>query len=121
MLFRSAICYGVVDSANRVNAKAIICSTISGKTAKKISNYRPSSQIIAISPDEKTVSGLTINYGITPIKVPMFYTTDEILKVSVNEAKKILNLNAKDKIVIAGSFPIKEVDYTNFMKIEEIK
>ena len=116
-----AICYGVVDSANRVNAKAIICSTISGKTAKKISNYRPSSQIIAISPDEKTVSGLTINYGITPIKVPMFDTTDEILKVSVNEAKKILNLNAKDKIVIAGSFPIKEVDYTNFMKIEEIK
>lgn len=116
-----AICYSVVDCANRVNSSSIVCATISGKTAKTISNYRPSSSIIAISPDEKTVSGLTINYGIIPVKVPMMDTTDEIIDVSIKTAKKILNLKEKDKIVIAGTFPNKEVDYTNFMKIEEIK
>ena len=116
-----AICYSVVDSANRVKASSIVCATISGKTAKTISHFRPSSSVIAISPDEKTVSGLTINYGIIPIKVPMMDTTDEIIDVSIKTAKQILNLKEKDKIVIAGTFPNKEVDYTNFMKIEEIK
>ena len=116
-----AICYSVVDSANRVDAKIIVCSTLSGKTAKKISHFRPSSSVIAISPDEKTVSGLTINYGIIPVKVPMMDTTDEIVKVSLDIAKEKININTNDKIVITGSFPNKEVDYTNFMKIEEIK
>lgn len=116
-----AICYSVVDCANRVNSKIIICSTISGKTAKKISHFRPSSTIIAVSPDEKTVSGLSINYGIIPVKVPMLDTTDEIIKVSIETAKKLIEFEPGDKIVIAGSFPNKEVDYTNFMKIEEIK
>ena len=116
-----AICYSVVDSANRVDAKAIVCATITGSTAKKISHFRPSSSVVAISPDDKTVSGLSINYGIIPVKVPMMDTTDEIIKVSNDIAKKELNLNEKDKIVIAGTFPNHEVDYINFMKIEEIK
>lgn len=115
-----AICYSAVDCANRVSAKAIVCSTLTGKTAKKISNYRPYSQVIAISPDEKTVSGLSINYGIIPIKVPMMDTTDEIIDLSIKHAKKLINLEKKDKILITGSFPIKEVDYTNFIKIYEV-
>lgn len=116
-----AICYSVVDSANRVNANAIICSTKTGKTAKKISHYRPSSSVIAVSPDEKTVSGLSINYGIIPVKVPLLDNTNQIIKVSVDAAKKLLDLKEGEKVVIAGSLPSNEVGYTNFMKIEEIK
>ena len=94
---------------------------MSGYTAKKISRFRPTCPIMALSPDEKTVSGLTINYCIIPIKVPMMDTTEEIIDVSIKTAKKLLDLKEKDKIVIAGTFPNKDVDYTNFMKIEEIK
>lgn len=116
-----AIAYSTVDCANRVNASVIVCSTLSGKTAKKISNCRPSASVIAISPDEKTVSGLTINYGIIPVKVPMLDSTDEVMKVSVKTAKEMLELKEKDKVVVVGSFPLETVNYTNFMKIEEIK
>lgn len=115
-----AICYSAVDCANRVGASAIVCSTISGKTAKKISHFRPCSQVIAISPDEKTVSSLSINYGIIPVKVPMMDTTDEIINISVQTTKKILKLENSEKIVITGSFPMTQVDYTNFMKICEL-
>lgn len=115
-----AIAYSTVDSANRVKASAIVCSTLSGNTAKKISHYRPGCPVIAISPDEKTVRGLSINYGIIPINVPVVTSTDEIVKISVETAKKTLNLS-QGKIVIAGSFPLKKISYTNFMKIEEIR
>lgn len=116
-----AISYSCVDCANRVEAKAIVCSTMSGNTAKEISNYRPSCPVIAISPDEKVVRGLTINYGIFPVKVSIVNSTDEIIDLSVETAKKIINMNEKDRIVIAGSFPLEDVKYTNFMKVEEIK
>ena len=116
-----AISYSAVDCANRVNASVIVCSTLSGNTAKKLSHFRPSSSVIAISPDERTISGLTINYGIIPVKVPMMDTTDEIVNVSKKIAKEQIDLKENDKIIIVGSFPNKEVDYTNFLKIEEIK
>ena len=116
-----AICYCAVDSANRVNASAIVCSTMSGNTAKKISHFRPSAPVIAISPDEKTVSSLSINYGILPVKIPMCDTTEEIIDVSITKAKEMLQLKDSSKIVISGSLPIDSVEYTNFMKIEEIK
>ena len=116
----TAIAYSTVDSANRINANAIVCSTMTGLTAKKISHFRPSAPVIAISPIEKTVSGLTINYGIIPMKVPMLESTDEIIEKSTSVAKEALNLQQKDRIVIAGSFPL-NVEYTNFLRIEEIK
>ena len=116
----TAIAYSTVDSANRINANAIVCSTMTGLTAKKISHFRPSAPVIAISPIEKTVSGLTINYGIIPMKVPMLESTDEIIEKSTSVAKEALNLQKKDRIVIAGSFPL-NVEYTNFLRIEEIK
>ncbi len=115
-----AIAYSTVDSANRVKASAIVCSTLSGNTAKKISHYRPGCPVIAISPDEKTVRGLSINYGIIPMNAPVVTSTDEIVQISVETAKKALNLT-QGKIVIAGSFPLKKISYTNFMKIEEIR
>jgi len=116
-----AIGYSAVDSANIVNAKAIICSTLSGQTAKDISNYRPSCPIIAISPNSKIVRGLSINYGIIPASVGYAETTDELVELSLKASKEILDLREKDEVVVVGSFPLKSVNYTNFMKIEEIK
>jgi len=116
-----AIAYSSVDSANRVKASAIVCSTMSGTTAKDISNYRPSCPVIAVSPNSKVVRGLSINYGIIPLNVGMAENTDELVDISMAASKKILNLNQNDKVVIVGSFPLESVNYTNFMKIEEVK
>ena len=116
-----AIGYSAVDSANIVNAKAIICSTLSGQTAKDISNYRPSCPVVAISPNSKIVRGLSINYGIIPVSVGYAETTDELVELSLKASKEILDLREKDQVVVVGSFPLKSVNYTNFMKIEEIK
>ena len=116
-----AISYSCVDCANRVNAKAIVCSTISGTTAKEISNFRPSCPVIAISPDTKVVRSLVLNYGIIPISVPVVGSTDEMVNLSLNVAKNLVDFNEEDKVIIVGSFPLEDVKYTNFMKIEEIK
>ena len=116
-----AISYSCVDCANRVGAKAIVCSTLSGTTAKEISNYRPGCPVIAISPDPKVVRNLVINYGIFPLKVTKVNSTDEMINLSILSAHKVVELQKDDKIVIVGSFPLESVKYTNFMKVEEIK
>ena len=116
-----AISLASCEAAFEVNSKAIVCSTLSGVTAKDISNYRPCCPLIAVSPNSKIVRGLSINYGIIPVTVGRADTTDELVEISKRACMKVLDLQDKDKIVIVGTFPLQNVNYTNFLKIEEVK
>ncbi len=116
-----AISYSACEAACAIKASAIVCTTLSGTTAKDISNYKPSCPLIAISPNAKVVRGLSINYGIIPMTVAQADTTDELVDISKKACDRALELHNSDKIVIVGTFPLHNVKYTNFLKIEEIK
>ncbi len=114
-----AISYSATTSANSINADAIVCSTLSGLTAKLISSYRPTCPVIAISPNEYVARGLSINYGIIPVYTRLMTSTDELVELS-KKAYKVMLKKEKGIIVIVGSFPL-SINYTNYLKIEEIK
>ena len=115
-----SVAYSSVECAMRLKCKAIVTPTMSGYTARKISRFRPNCPIIAISPDENVVKNLSLYYGIYPVLEHDVSSFDKIMKISKNVAKDILHLEDKDKIIITGGYPFKEVKHTNFMKIEEI-
>ena len=115
------IAQSVVESANWLNAKLICASTISGTTARMISNLKPSAPILALCPDEKAARRLALNWGVEPTHLPICQSTDEILTESVKKAKEYMNLEKDDIIVLTGSFPNTGVSHpTNLMKIEKI-
>ena len=114
------ISHSVIDGANRIKAKAIIAPTNTGYTARKMSKYRPPCVIIAVSPNIETVKNLSLYYGIVPILVKEFDSLDKMIKESRALAIDCLSLKEKDKIIISGGYPFKEVKHTNFMKIEEL-
>ncbi len=113
------IAYSVVECADRLKCKAIIAPTISGYTARKMSRFRPSCPIIAVSPDRSTVKSLNLHFGVTPIFIEDLSTFDKIIKKSKEITKTLMDTNEGDKIIVTGGYPFKEVKHTNFMKIEE--
>jgi pyruvate kinase len=117
----TVISHSVVDAANMLNTKAIVATTISGYTARKISSYRPCCPIIATTPRKETATSLSLNWGVIPVVVDKFKSTDEIIESAIEVAKDKLSLVKEDKIIITGGFPVKEIKYTNFLKIEEIE
>ena len=117
-----AIAESVVDSANRLDAKLICTATISGSTAKIISNFKPKAPILALCPDEAACRRLALNWGVYTRTIPMYGTTDEVLNASVDVAKDFMPLETGDIVVLTGGFPtIGKAKTTNLMKIEEIK
>ena len=114
------IASSVVEAANKLQSKNIVASTTSGYTARQVSKYRPNCMIIATSQNEKTVRSLVLNYGIEPVLVPNFTSTDDIVENAVEVAKKVNELKKDDTIIITGGFPNNNVKHTNFMKIEKI-
>lgn len=114
------IAYSVVESSSRLKCIAIIIPTMNGYTAKKISRYKPSCPIIALTPNPLTAKSLGLNYGICPVLIEEVKSFDMVLKLSRNIVAKKFNFEQGDKFIITGGYPFKEVKHTNFMKIEEL-
>ena len=68
---QSAIADAVVDTTKRLNAKLICAATISGSTARVISNLKPKATVLALVPDEKTGRRLALNWGVYPAILPV--------------------------------------------------
>ena len=116
-----AIAQSVVEAAGWLDAKLICAATISGATARMISNLKPKADILALCPDEKAARRLALNWGVEPVRLPIYDSTDEILTESVKKAKEFTHLEKGDILLITGSFPNTGVAHpTNLMKIEEI-
>lgn len=114
------LAYSVAGCASRLQCKAIFAPTMTGYTAKKMSRFRPTCPVVAISPNITTVKSLALNFGIYPILIDDLKNLDTIIEKSKSIASEVLNLEKGDTIVITGGYPFKKVKHTNFMKIEEI-
>ena len=115
------IASSVVNAANELGSKVIVAATMSGHSARAISNLRPNAPILATVPTRKVARTLALSYGVYPVVVNEYNSTDEVINDGVTQAKKFVELNSGDKIVIAGGFPNTGKKTTNFMKIEEIE
>ena len=62
----------------------------------------------------------SLNFGILPVLVDEFKNLDSMLNKSIKLATEKFNLEPKDKLIITGGYPFREVKHTNFIKIEEI-
>lgn len=114
------IAKSVVSAANDLDVKVIVAATMSGFTAQKISNLKPDAYILAPVPNEKIARRLVLNWGVYPVVVPEYNSTDEVVTDGIAKAKEFIDLQKGDKVIITGGFPNTGKKTTNFMKIEEI-
>ena len=110
-----------VDLNKYVEVKAIACASVSGFTARFISNFRPKAPIMATCTSEKVARSLALNYGVYTSIVPVLNDTDEMVRLASLKTKEFFDLKKKDKIIITGGIPITDKSrITNFIKIEEL-
>lgn len=115
------IAHSVVEAAHVLDVKAIIAPTMSGYTAKRISNLKPRSIILAGCTDEKVANSLALNWGVYPFVLPVYHSVNEIMKHAEEAAKEIANLQKGDTIILTGSFSSRlESMTTNLMTIDKL-
>ena len=110
----------VVRAAQELGIHTIVTATNSGYTARMISKYRPSADILAITFDEETQRGLTVNWGVVPIVAQKPNTTDEMFDLATQKAQELGFAKEGDLILIVAGIPVGESGTTNLMKIQLI-
>lgn len=114
------ISYSVAECAMRLKVKAIMAPTITGYTAQKMSRFRPVCPIIALSPSRQVIKSLALNFGVHGVLVDELDTFDKIQETAKIKAREVGKIEAGEKVIITGGYPLKNAKHTNFMHIEEL-
>lgn len=110
----------VVEAVEYSDIKLIVTPTLTGFTARKISNLRPNSTILACCPSYRIADKVILNFGVKPVKTDIYENTDEMVENARRIAQEEFNLNKGDLIVITGGLPLGESKKTNYLKIVAI-
>ena len=110
----------VVEAVEYSDIKLIVTTTMTGFTARKISNLRPNTPILACCPSNHLAEKIMLNFGVKPVTTEIYDNTDEMVENSRKIAKKEFNLNEGDLIVVTGGFPLGKARRTNYLRIVEI-
>lgn len=113
----NAIISSAASLAYRIEAKYIIAVTATGRTAKWVSSFRPSSKILAIAHDELTANQLAMVWGVEALNIQSTKEEESFVSRIVSEIKKLDHVNPGDKAVMVFGSNIGSDSDANSIKI----
>jgi pyruvate kinase len=115
------IAYSACQTAHWLGAAAIVALTESGSTAIRVSKYRPSVPVLALTRNLKVEGNLLLYWGIRPYLISNLLSVDEVFSVGAKLAKELGYARPGESIIITAGVPIGEAGSTNMLKVEKIK
>ncbi len=112
-----AVSHATVTTAMDLKASAIIAATASGFTARKISENRPNSLIIAACTDEAVRRKLALVWGVYSFIIPSEETTEAIFDESLAKARSLNYIKEGEIVIITAGVPVGIAGATNLMKV----
>ena len=114
------ISHAVCSMAMDINAKAIVVCSVSGKTAMLVSRFRTPVNIIGMTTDPKIWRRLSMSWGVTPVLSESFPNMDVMFYYAKLNAKKVLNLQPGDNMLLTGGPINGQSGNTNTIKVETV-
>jgi len=115
-----AIAQVACEIASELEAKAIIASTVSGGTARRVASHRPLTPIVAPTPEPSTFRQLSLVWGVEPLLVDQFVHTDDMIVTVVNAARERAQVQDGDLVVITAGVPLGGAGLTNTLKVHRV-
>ncbi|MBO5228914.1 MAG: pyruvate kinase [Lachnospiraceae bacterium] len=116
-----AISHSTCSMAIDVNAKCIVVSSISGRTARMVSRFRCPVDILGMTISEKVWRKLNLSWGVKPILCEEFNSVEVMFYHAFNQAKKVFKLQSGDNVVLTGGQINGQTGNTNVIRVESVK
>ena len=114
----SAVSHSACTTAQDLNASLISTITISGRAVKDVANYRPSTPILACTPNERTLRQLNLIWGCTPMYIGLEKKSINALFDDIAEKSLVEGISKNgDLMVFTGGTPLGTTGSTNTIKV----
>ena len=116
----NAVCDAACTTARDLKADAIVALTMTGKSARRMSKFRPSTPIVAATPNVKTFHQLALSWGVYPVLARNQNDFDKLFLHAIDCAKQIDIVSEGDRVVIVGGVPLETPGNTNIIKVSTV-
>jgi pyruvate kinase len=100
--------------------RAIVTTTLTGYTARRVARERPQTPIVCVTPNETTFRRMALVWGVLPLLVPGFSTVDEMIRVIVEASHNADLVKQGDTLIIIAGVPFGVGGQTNLLKIHRV-
>lgn len=114
------ICFGALDLAEKISAKAIVTMTFSGYTALKVSSFRPKAGVYVFTGNRRLLKMMSLVWGTRTFFYDKFVSTDETIEDIKAKLRATGQLEEDDLVVNIASMPIKSKGMSNMIRLSYI-
>lgn len=116
-IISDAISQATSQISEVLQCKAIVTSTLTGYTARRVAKERPRTPILCVTPSPITYRRMALVWGVIPMMIPQFNTIDEMISIVVRTSHDAGLIKRGDNLVIIAGVPFGIGGQTNFLKI----
>ncbi len=116
-----AVSHATCAMAVDIQAKCIVVSSISGKTARMVSRFRCPVDIIGMTISDKAWRKLNLSWGVTPVKSEKFNSVDVMFYHAMHHARNVFKLEKGDNVVLTGGQINGQTGNTNSIRVETVE
>jgi pyruvate kinase len=114
------VAYTACRAAHELGLAALVCPTLSGRSARLISAHRPTVPIYALSPGRETVRRCGLMWGVRAASLPRHEITEELIHASAARVVELGWVKPGDRIGITAGLPSGRPGTTSLLQIQDV-
>jgi pyruvate kinase len=114
------LAYTATRAAHELNLDALVCPTLSGRSARLISAHRPTVPIMALSPGRETVRRCGLMWGVQAASMRRYEVTEELIRAAAARVVELGWLKPGDRVGITAGLPSGKPGTTSMLQIQEV-
>jgi pyruvate kinase len=114
------VAYTACRAAHELGLAALVCPTLSGRSARLISAHRPTVPIYALSPGRETVRRCGLMWGVQAASLRRYETTEELIAASARRVVELGWVKPGERIGITAGLPSGRPGTTSLFQVQEV-
>ncbi len=117
----NAVCASAYSAASYLDAEAIVVVTKSGRTARMLSDFKPTAPIIAVTMQEEGVRALKLAWGVRPVAAERMETPEALFEYAIKKAKETGLVYRGSTVIVVTSSDTESSTINDVMRICKIR
>ena len=114
------VAYTACRAAHELDLAALICPTLSGRSARLLSAHRPVVPIYALSPGQETVHRCSLMWGVQAASLPRYETTEDLIQAAARRVVELGWVKPGQRVGITAGLPSGRPKTTSLLQIQEV-
>jgi pyruvate kinase len=114
------LAYTACRAAHELGLAALVCPTLSGRSARLISAHRPTVPIYALSPGRETVRRCGLMWGVQAESIRRIETTEELIAESARRVVELGWVKPGERVGVTAGLPSGKPGTTSLLQIQTV-